>query len=111
MGRYQNGVLWLGITLIIVRFLTSGQKSLLHNVLGAGTANTTPTQSKTTGTGIIGAAFEMITVGIIAVLAGINDDWGKAMILVMGCFWLIFLITNQTVVSTFGSFVKTSTGN
>lgn len=64
-----------------------------------------------TGTGIIGLAFELIAVGIITLLAGINNEMGKAMVTVMLALWLIYAITNSQVIATFGGFVATITGN
>lgn len=71
----------------------------------------TKTSTDTTSTGIIVFAFELIVVGIITLLAGINDAMGKAMVIVMITFWLIYMITNSAVVSTFGGFVANLTGN
>ena len=36
MNKYQNTVLWLGLALIVLRFLTSGQRSLFHSLFTSG---------------------------------------------------------------------------
>jgi len=64
-----------------------------------------------TGTGILVMAFEAVAVGIMAIIAGINDDLGKAMVVVMMAFWVIYMITNSAVISQFGGMVATFTGN
>jgi hypothetical protein len=74
-------------------------------------ATATTPKPATTGEGILALAFEAIAVGLIALIAGINDDMGKAMVMVMAAFWIIYMITNSVVISTFGKFVATITGN
>lgn len=74
-------------------------------------ANTTSANTKTQGEGILALAFEAVAVGIITLLAGINDDMGKAMVTVMAALWLIYMMTNSAVISSLGNFVSTVTGN
>jgi hypothetical protein len=74
-------------------------------------ATATATNSKTQGEGILALAFEAVAVGIITLIAGINDDMGKAMVTVMVGIWLIYMMTNNAVISSLGNFVSTVTGN
>ena len=34
--------MWLGLALVFLRFLTTGQRSLFHNLIGGGNANPAP---------------------------------------------------------------------
>jgi hypothetical protein len=71
---------------------------------------TTPAPAAT-GEGILALAFEAIAVGLMTLIAGINDDMGKAMVFVMAGLWIIYMITNSAVITTMGNFVSTITGN
>jgi hypothetical protein len=43
MSKYQSAVIWLGLALIALRFLTTGQRSLFgHLFSGSGNGTTTP---------------------------------------------------------------------
>jgi hypothetical protein len=48
MTKYQSAVIWLGLALIFVRFLTTGQRSLFSQIINNGgngtTAVITPSQ-------------------------------------------------------------------
>lgn len=49
MTKYQNAVMWLGLALVFVRFLTTGQRSLFHNILTSG-GNALPVNNPPTST-------------------------------------------------------------
>lgn len=60
MTKYQSAVIWLGLALIFVRFLTTGQRSLFSQIIGA-TTNTasdviTPAQETATLTAQLNSA-------------------------------------------------------
>lgn len=46
---------------------------------------------------------EILAVGIFTVLAGISKDFGKIVITLMVGFWLIYMVTNASVIAGVGN--------
>jgi len=59
---------------------------------------------------IMTLGLEILAVGIFTILAGINHDMGTIVIIFMIGFWLIYMITNSTVIAKIGAALTTVAG-
>lgn len=53
---------------------------------------------------VLSTAVEVVGVGILALIAGANDDVGKLMVIFMVGLWAVFMVTNPNVISKIASF-------
>lgn len=48
-------------------------------------------------------AIELLAVGIFTLIAGVNTNMGKFMVILMVGFWLIYVVTTSAVISNLGN--------
>jgi Ca2+/Na+ antiporter len=53
---------------------------------------------------ILTISVEIIGVGLLALLAGADDDMGKLLVVFMAGLWAVFMITNPQIVAKIASF-------
>lgn len=51
---------------------------------------------------ILAVGIEFLAVGLFTLLAGASDEAGKIVIILMIGFWLIYAVTNSTVIAGLG---------
>lgn len=54
---------------------------------------------------------EFVAVGVFAVLAGASDDAGTLVVLMMVGFWLIYMVTESSVIAGIGNALAYLTAN
>lgn len=57
---------------------------------------------------ILSVAIELLAVGTFTLIAGINQDFGKLMIIFMIGLWLIFMIQESSLISSLEKIVTTA---
>jgi hypothetical protein len=69
-----------------------------------------PGKRPSSSAAILAIALELLAVGIFTLLAGAGPQAGRIMVLVMVTLWIIFAISNTTVISGIGkAFASLST--
>lgn len=78
----------------------------VKNIQGKGT--TAASLRNPDSNAILAVAIELIAVGTFTLIAGINKDFGKLMIVFMVGLWLIFLIQESTLVANLEKIITTA---
>lgn len=53
---------------------------------------TTTSQAKNSGNTLLAVGAELLGVGLLTLVAGISDETGKIIVMIMAGFWLIYLV-------------------
>jgi hypothetical protein len=77
---------------------------------GAG-ANPAPATTKSPSNSILTVATEIVGVGLLALLAGANEDVGKLIVVFMVGLWAVFMVTNPAVIAKIASFPQIAAQN
>jgi hypothetical protein len=75
------------------------------------TAPKTPAATAGSSNAILDTAVEVVGVGLLAILAGANDDVGKLIVMFMVGLWCVFLVTNPSIVAKIASFPEAAAKN
>lgn len=65
----------------------------------------------TASNSILTVATEVVGVGLLAVLAGSNDDIGKLLVVFMVGLWAVFMIANPAIIAKIASFPQIAAQN
>lgn len=60
---------------------------------------------------ILSISLELLAVGVFTVMAGASSDMGTIMVLIMVSLWLMFMITESSVVGGLVNSLQTATGS
>lgn len=60
---------------------------------------------------ILSISLELLAVGVFTVMAGASSDMGTIMVLIMVSLWLMFMVTNSSVVGGLVNSLQTATGS
>jgi hypothetical protein len=60
---------------------------------------------------ILDTATEIVGVGLLAILAGANDDVGKLIVMFMVGLWAVFMVSNPGIVAKIASFPANAAKN
>lgn len=79
------------------------------SVSNLGSSTTAPTVKKPgpDSNAILAVAIELLAVGTFTLIAGINQDFGRLMVIFMVGLWLIFLIQESSLVAKLEKIVTT----
>jgi hypothetical protein len=76
-----------------------------------GGAGANPVPVKSASNSILTVATEIVGVGLLALLAGSNEDVGKLVVVFMVGLWAVFMVTNPAVIAKIASFPEIAAQN
>jgi len=78
-------------------------KGVAQNALKK-TTTTATTQAKSSGNTLLEVGVELLGVGLLTLVAGISDETGKIIVMIMAGFWMIYLVgPGAPVISRLGA--------
>ena len=68
-----------------------------------GSSSLTSKDISPTHSTILVLAIELLAVGVFTLLAGISNEWGRAVVIFMVALWIIYMVTTFPVLNNLGS--------